>query len=107
MTGPRCQQERRAEVRRGAPADRLSWMRDQATRMHTGWVNDVAASSIAFVTPTRDKPSPGEAVELTFGTGSRAPQHRWVRVTRTAPYDRFFSLIGCRNEPAEEPAPQT
>ena len=106
MTGQASQQERRAEVRRGACADRISWLRDQATRTHTGWINDVAASSIAFVTPTRDKPSPGEAVELTFGTGSRAPQRRWVRVTSTVPYDRFFSLIGCRDEPPKERAPQ-
>lgn len=102
MTESRREQERRSEGRRCAPAHRISWTRENATRTCTGWVSNVAASGIAFVTPTRDQPAPGEAIELTFDPGSRSPRHRRVRVARTAPYDRFMSIVGCRNEPAQE-----
>ncbi len=96
------QPERRSEVRRRAPARHISWTPENATRTYTAWVSDVAESSIAFVTPTRDRPAPGEAIELTFDPGGSAPRYREVRVARTAPYDRFFSIVGCRYEPAEE-----
>ena len=65
--------------------------------------NGVAACSIGFVTPKRDQPSPGGVIELTFGPASPLPQHRLVSVVRAAPFDRFLSIIGCRNEPPEDP----
>ena|GEM_PF-5139992 len=95
------QPERRSEVRGRAPAERIAWAREDATRTNAGWVNDVAESGIAFVTPARDRPSPGELIELTFDPGGPSPRHRLVRVARIAPYDRFFSVVGCRNNPAE------
>ena len=95
------QRERRCEVRRPAPANHVAWAQEQATSTHPGWVNDVAASSISFVTPKRDRPSPGQAIELTFDPGSPSPRHRLVRVVRADPYDRFFSIVGCRDELAD------
>ena len=103
MTSPAARSERRSEARRPAPANHICWAQETATTTHPGWVNDLAASSIAFVTPQRDQPSPGEVIELTFGPGSPLPQHRLVRVARAAPFDRFLSIIGCRNEPAQDP----
>lgn len=107
MTGSGNRLECRSEVRRPMPADRLAWTRDTAARVYTGWTNDLAASSIAFVTPSRDQPTPGEAIELRLGCPGRTPQHRRVRVVRIAPYDRFFSIVGCRREPAKGGAPST
>ncbi|MGB2988133.1 MAG: hypothetical protein WBE26_19875 [Phycisphaerae bacterium] len=101
MTEPGHQQERRSEMRHHTSQDRLSWVREKEDVSHTGWVSNVAESSIAFVTPTRDQPTPGEAIELTFGFGSQSRQHQRVRVTRTVPYDQFFSIVGCRSESAE------
>ena len=105
MTQQGFQRERRSEARHRAPTNHISWAQENASGTHPGWLNDVAASSIAFVTSRRDQPSPGEAIELTFTPGGPCPQRRLVRVVRTAPYDRFFSLVGCRNEPAEDPVP--
>lgn len=102
MTNARHQQDKRSEVRYRAPADRVSWTGETATRTVAGWVSNVATSGIAFVTPTREQPAPGETIEVTFGAGGPTPQHRTVRVAHTAPYDRFFSVVGCRNEPAEK-----
>ena len=96
-----CQPERRLEARRHAPAERISWVREDATRANAGWVNDVAESGIAFVTPARDQPSPGELIELTFNPGGPSPRHRLVRVARFGPYDSFFSVVGWRNKTAE------
>ena len=102
-----CQPERRLEVRRRAPAERISWAREDATGTNAGWVNDVAESGIAFVTPSRDQPSPGELIELTFNPRGPSPRHRLVRVARIAPYDRFFSVVGCRNKTAENRSART
>ena len=98
MTQPVPQQEQRSEMRRRAPADRLSWTRENATKTFTGWVSDVATSSIAFVTPTRDRPDLGEAIELTLDSGSQYPRRRAVRVARTALHDGLFSIVACRND---------
>ena len=100
MTESCNRQERRSEVRQRVPANRISWTRENAAKAFTGWVSDVATSNIAFVTPTRDQPTLGEMIELTLDPQSRSPRHRSVRVTRTAPHDRFFSLVACRNEAA-------
>lgn len=103
MTEPTHQDERRSEIRRRAPATRISWAREGAAKTCTGWVSDVAASSIAFVTPTREKPSAGEVIELTLGATGRSPQHRSVRVAHTLPHDQLFSLVACRTyAPAEQ-----
>ena len=102
MTDPGGPDERRREVRRAAPTERIAWAREQATRTCAGWVSNVAASSIAFVTPTRDRPRPGETIELTFSPESESPLHTRARVVRTGPHDRFFSVVACRNEPAQE-----
>ncbi len=104
MTGSSNHQDRRSEPRRPA-VDRISWIRDTATRAHSGWMSDVAATGIAFVTPTRDLPAPGEAIDLKVGCGGVSPDYRRVRVVRAAPYDRFFSTIGCRDETPAASAP--
>ena len=96
------QQERRSEGRRRCAPTRIAWARDDATRTCTGWVSDVATCSIAFLTPTRDLPAPGEVIELTLNAGSPLPQHHSVRVARTTPHDRFFSLVACRTDAAAE-----
>ncbi len=102
MTEPTHQHERRSEVRRRAPATRISWAREDAANICTGWVSDIATSSIAFVTPTREKPNPGEMILLTLNAGSRSPQHRMVQVARTSPHDQLFSLVACRTAAAAE-----
>lgn len=100
MTEPTHQYERRSELRRRAPATRISWAREGAAKICTGWVSDVATSSIAFVTPTREKPNPGETILLTLKAGSRSPQHHTVRVAHTSPHDQLFSLVACRTDEA-------
>lgn len=102
MTESKSRQERRSEVRRRAPAARISWTREDAARTCSGWVNDVAPSSISFVTPNRDLPAPGEAIELTWNAGGPSPQYHSLRVARTAPHDRLFSLVACRTLAAAE-----
>ena len=99
MTGAPPSKERRAESRQQSPSVRIAWARDRATRTCGGWVRDVAASGIAFTAPTRDRLVPGQAIDLTFDPGGPDQQHRRVRVVRTAPDDRFFSVIGCKSEP--------
>ncbi len=103
MTELNRKEERRCDLRQGAPAERIWWAREDAAKTSTGWVSDVATSSISFITPTRDLPVPGEAIELTLHAGSRLPQHRSVRVARTAPHDRLFSLVACHTDAATEP----
>ncbi|MGB2984956.1 MAG: hypothetical protein WBE26_03655 [Phycisphaerae bacterium] len=105
MTELTHQQERRSEVRRCAPATRVSWAREDATKTCTGWVSDIATSSISFVTPTRDRPTPGEPIELTLNAGSQLPQHHAVRVARTESHDQLFSLVACRTDATAEHAP--
>jgi len=104
MSEPAYQSERRSEVRQTTPADRISWVRERATRTCAGWVSNVSPSGIALIAPTRDRPTPGERIELTFDPESRAPRYKRVQVVRTAPYDRFFSVIGCMEDFAEERA---
>jgi hypothetical protein len=48
------------------------------------------------VTPKRDTPRPGESIELTFDVGTSAEHYQSVLVARTAPHDRFFSLVACQ-----------
>ena len=91
--------ERRREPRRHAPANRISWTREGATETVSGWVSDVAESSIAFVTPARHHLVAGEPIALTLHAGTPSEQHRYVRVVRTSRYDGFFSVVGCRDEP--------
>ena len=91
-------EERRSEVRLPASAERISWARKDAVSTTGGWLSDVATSSISFVTPTRDSPVPGDAIELTLNASGRSPQHRSVRVARTAPHDRLLSLVACRTD---------
>ena len=98
MTELNQKEERRSEVRRRAPAERISWTREDAAKISTGWVSDVATSSISFVTPTRDLPMPGETIELTLNSSGQIPRHRSVRVARTAPHDRLFSLVACHTD---------
>lgn len=98
MNRPRWQRERRAEARRPEPARRISWTRETPTRLCTAWLSDRGTSGIAFVTPARDQPLPSETIELNIGTGHDPPEHQHVRVVRTAPYDQYFSLVGCRRE---------
>lgn len=102
MTTPRCQVERRSEVRCAAVPERICWARDGARKVHAGWVRDAAASGLAFVTPTRDQPAPGDELELTFGAGGPSPRYRRIRVMHTGPHDRFFSVVGCRLTPTAE-----
>ena len=91
------QAERPAEVRCARVAERICWTRENADSTHTGWVSNTSRNSVAFITPRRDQPSPGEHIELTFGAGGRAPQHTAAEVLRTEPYDRYFSLIACKH----------
>jgi hypothetical protein len=97
MTISRRKGEQRSEVRRRVPTCRIAWTRPDATHAFTGWISDVADSSVSFVTPTRDIPKPGEAIELTFDAGMQNERYRAVQVARTAPYDRFFSVVACQN----------
>ena len=97
--------QRRAEQRRPAASCRLCWARIDAAGTATGWVKDVGPSSIAFVTPTRDRPAPGEAIDVAFGAATPSPRHQNVRVARIAPFDRFFSLVGCTINPNDKDAP--
>ncbi|MFH1749151.1 MAG: hypothetical protein ABIG44_19130 [Planctomycetota bacterium] len=101
MTSTRDQAERRTEPRHQVPARRISWATDDARQIHAGWIRDVATSSIGFVTPTRDRPASGQVLELTFEPGGPAPQYQRTRVMRTAPCDRYFSVVGCRHELSE------
>jgi len=99
MTRTGLEHERRSESRERAAARRLAWAREESTEANTGWVSEVAASGIAFTTPTRDRPAPGDVIELTLEPGGPFAQRRRVRVARTGRYDRFFSVVGCRDEP--------
>ncbi len=90
--------ERRSQPRRPAPAKRVSWARPDAPKTCTGWISDVAESSVAFVTPRRDTPTVGEAIDLTLDTGRRSQRHRVAQVARTAPHDRYFNLVACRTD---------
>ena len=104
MNSSDCQHERRGEIRRSAPAERISWVGDSATKTNAGWVNDLADSSMAFVTPTRDMPSPGDTIEVTFGTDGPSALRQSVLVVRTAAYDRFFSTVACQGTPVQQHA---
>ena len=97
MSESGIKQDRRSQPRRRTPANRVSWTRENADRVCTGWVSDVATSSVAFVTATRDQPAPGEALELTLGATGPHPQYRHVRVARLAPFDSRFTLVACRD----------
>ncbi|UCE59224.1 MAG: hypothetical protein JSU63_17490 [Phycisphaerales bacterium] len=102
MNGPEHQQDRRSETRQSTPTERLAWARENDKQTSTGWVSNIATRSVAFVTPTRSLPSPGEAIELTFGSSGPSPQHREFRVVRAAPYDEFFSVVGCESAESQE-----
>ncbi len=102
MSEPGHQQERRSETRQSAPTKRLVWARENDAQTSTGWVSEIATRSVAFVTPTRCHPTPGEAIELTFDPSGPSPQHREFRVVRAAPYDEYFSIVGCESEGPEE-----
>ncbi len=102
MTEPTHENERRSEVRRGAPATRISWARKGSDKLCTGWVSDITTSGIAFVTSTREKPDPGEMILLSLNAGNRSPQHHTVRVAHISPHDQLFSLVACRTAAATE-----
>ena len=93
---------RRAEPRTPAISRRLAWSRAGAAMTATGWVKDISPFGIAFVTRTQDRPAPGEAIDLTIGSATPSPRYRRVRVARTAPFDRFFSLVGCTADPEDK-----
>ncbi len=93
MTESKQTANRRAEARRRTSPDRIVWTRETAGETHSAWLSDVAASSVAFLTPTRHQPLPGEQIELTFRPQDPSQQYQSVRVVRAAPFDRFFSLI--------------
>ena len=93
--------EQRSEVRRRVPTYRIAWTRSDATHAFTGWVSDIAETSVSFVTPTRDTPKRGEALELTFDVGTKAERYQSVQVARTAPHDRFFSIVACQKLPGQ------
>ncbi len=97
MTGHTQQSERRGEVRRPNTADHICWTRETANQTFNGWISDVASTSLSFLTATRDRPNPGETIDLTIGSGGHAPRHQAVTVVRAAPYDQYFSLVGCRS----------
>ena len=97
MSESGVKQDRRSQPRRRTPADRVNWTRENADRVCTGFGSDVATSSIAFVTATRDQPALGEALELTLNAGGPRPQYRHVRVARLAPFDSRFTLVACRD----------
>lgn|GEM_PF-1196822 len=80
------------------PASRVTWTRHQSDTCHPGWISDEAPSGIAFVTPTRERPEPGDQLMLTVGASGPVPQQRAVTVVHTSPYDRLFTLVGCREE---------
>ncbi len=101
MTRSRPRGDQRLEVRRRVPTYRIAWTRPDATHAFTGWVSDVAESSVSFVTPTRVMPKRGEAIELTFDVGTKAERYQSAQVARTAPHDRFFSLVACQKMPGE------
>ena len=42
---------------------------------------------------------PGEAIELTFDVGTKVERYQAVQVARTAPHDRFFSIVACQKLP--------
>lgn len=96
MTARRRPEEKRSETRRRVPTCRIAWTRPDGTKAFGGWVSDVAESSVSFVTPKRDTPRPGESIELTFDVGTSAEHYQSVLVARTAPHDRFFSLVACQ-----------
>ncbi len=103
MSEPQSPRERRSEVRRRVPAKRISWTRESGAETCSGWMSDVASSSVAFVAPTRNLPAIGEAIELTFDAQSIHPRHRSARVARTARQVRFFSVVACRTQMPSEP----
>lgn len=93
--------EQRSEVRRHVATSRIAWTRPDAAKAFTGWVSEIAESSVSFVTPTRDIPRPGEALELTFDVGTQVERYQFVQVARTARHDRFFSIVACQKMPGE------
>ena len=97
MTLSKSLMNRRADTRTG-PASRVSWTRLQSDTSHTGWISDEAPSGIAFVTPTRERPEPGDCLVLTVGANGPVPRQRSVKVVHTSPYDRLFTLVGCRDD---------
>lgn len=90
--------DRRATSRRASIAERICWTSFDPAVTHPGWLNDLAPDSVAFVTPIRDKPRPGDRIEITRGVATEMPKHQSVRVVRTASYDRYFAIVGCRAE---------
>ena len=97
MATERPRNDRRSAVRREGAAAPIAWTRRDVAGIHTGWVSDIAKTGVAFVTPTRDRPALGEAIDLTPGGGESIPIHRSVQVVRVAPYDQYFSIVGCRH----------
>lgn len=96
MATTQAQDDRRAEARREIGTPRITWTRPKTAGIHTGWVSDVAKTSVTFVTPTRDRPTPGEAINLAPATAAPIPLHKSVQVVRVSPFDRYFSVVGCR-----------
>ena len=94
--------EQRAQKRQPAATTPLSWAHENATRVFVGWLRDTATSNLAFVTATRDRPLPGETIELTLAPNTVSPTRHRVRVVRTAHDDRFFSLVGCTSESIDD-----
>ncbi|MBN1489814.1 MAG: PilZ domain-containing protein [Phycisphaerae bacterium] len=96
MSQNASQSERRRAERRVGPPVRIAWEGVDFECTHSGWINDESAVGVAFVTSTRTEPAPGDEIELTYGAGTRSPRYRTARVVRTAPYDRYFSVVGCQ-----------
>ena len=105
MPGMRHLREQRREPRRQVNALRLNWRDGREETVRTGWISDMAMAGIGFVTPTRNRPTPGEMLELTIAPTSPSPRACTVRIVHTSPYDGLFTLVGCRTETAIEMAP--
>ena len=90
------QAERRGSRRYQIP-NGLFHVEDAESRQPIGELIDISANGLAFVTPKENQPKPGETIEVTFGSGGPSPQHLRMLVVRTAAFDRFFSIVGCKN----------
>ena len=88
--------DRRAEARRDVGAARIAWTRRNIAGIQTGWVSNIARRGVAFITPTRDRPAPGDTIGLAPGSTEPVSVQPSVRVVRVTPYDQYFSLVGCR-----------
>ena len=87
--------DRRHATRDTETNRRIGWVRVGKDTTHAGWVKDMAADGIAFITPIRDQPRIGDALDVTVDAYGQRPECHRVHVKRVSSFDGFFTLVAC------------